>query len=728
MTYEDFVTSLSDPTRISRLDLPQSEIITSFDRTGGNNDFNNYVGREGERWAVLADLEGPGYVTRFWTTGGDSAKQRLQFYFDGEKKPRIDATVEELSNGLVPFAAPLSRYEQSCWWTYVPLTFRKSLKILAETEGFSHQGWPRLFYQVNFSRLSSDRAVESFPNPFESGDLAALEKLGASWNPQLWPNIDNLTVHDHMAEIQPGDSSTVASLTGQGMIRKVVIGGRRKDVDDEKAFQNALSRLFVRMYWDEHEFPSVAVPLERLVGKVWDSPAPTSAYFDSNSDGLICRFPMPFARRARIEIENRNDQAVTIGIRLHVDESFLPQPTHGYFHSAWRHSGPDQRGKPHAVAQAVGRGKFVGCVLAVANADQTWWVLEGDETIRIDDETVPGWRGTGLEDYFNGAWYYKNNIVRPLHGLVFKRPFVTVQYRIHTDDARRFEKRIEVAFERGPDQGSRAWMDSVGYYYLETPAAANSNPWTGSEHDSPRDPFDIATLMSALANFERVNDHEGASLHIDRYLARHPNVGFRKIMELRQIAHEEAMHGIEHARPLYDAFINSEPDETAVSFAKLLLGFHNDPKNAFVSLFSGNPSRLFIDGQQVLQVSNPQAFTVMPIQLGPGEHTIAVEVIKKGYPDWVYVCVKTHGVLIGTDSSWLYAPDPEGDWAAAQFNDQTWGRVGPTIREGPPPVPYIGTSPHPFVGMQSSAIAVWVGKALPKGARSAVFRKSFTLE
>lgn len=713
---------------MSRLDLPQAEIITSFDRTGGNNDFNNYVDRAGDRWAVLADLKGPGYVTRFWTTGGESAQQRLQFYFDGEKQPRIDATVEELSSGLVPFTAPLSRYEQSCWWTYVPLTFYKGLKILAETEGFSHQGWPRLFYQVNYSRLPIDRAVDSFPNTFESGELAALEKLGASWNPEQWPNVESLTAHEYAAEIQSGQSKTVASLTGPGMIREMVVSEQRRDVDDEMTLRNTLSRLFIRIYWDQHDTPSVAVPLERLVGKIWDSPASTSAYFESNSEGLICRFPMPFAQRARIEIENRNDQVATIGIRLRVDETFLPQSKHGYFHSVWRHSGPDQRGQPHVVAQAVGRGKFVGCVLAVANADQTWWVLEGDETIRIDGESVPGWHGTGLEDYFNGAWYYKNNIVRPLHGLVFKRPFVTVQYRLHRDDARRFEERIEVAFERGPDQASQAWMDSVGYFYLQKPGSVSSNPWTGREHDSPRDPFEKATLMSALANFERLNDHEGASRHIDRYLARYPKVAFRKIMELRKIAHEEAMHGIEHARPLYESFISSESDESAIRFAKLLLGFHDDPKNAFLSLFSGNPVRLFINDKQILEVNNPQAFTVIPVQLGPGEHTIAVEVIKKGYPDWFYVSVKTHREWIGTDSSWLYTPDPAGDWASPQFNDHSWGSVGPTVREGPPPAPYIGTSPHPFVGMQSSAIAVWVGKALQPGTRSAVFRKSFTLE
>ena len=712
---------------MSRLDLPQAEIITSYDRTGGNSDFNNYVGREGDTRAILADFKGPGYVTRFWTTGGESAEQKLQFFFDGEKNPRIDATVNELRSGLVPFTPPLSRYEQSCWWTYVPLTFRKSLKILAETEGFSHEGWPRLFYQVNFCRLPPDEAVESFPKSFTPLHLAALEKLAESWNPEQWPGIDGLTVQDHTAVIQPGQTKTVAALAGQGVIRKLVFREQQKDEGADELRQGVTGRLFIRIYWDENETPSVAVPLERLVGRVWDSPVLTSAYFKSDSEELVCRFPMPFAHGARIEIENREQQVITVAVRIHLDEAGLPQTKHGYFHSVWQHSKPDQRGRPHTVVQALGRGKFVGCVLAVANKDQTWWVLEGDETIRIDDESVPGWFGTGLEDYFNGAWYYKNSIVRPLHGLAFKRPFVTVQYRIHTDDARKFENRIDVAFERGPEQGSRAWMDSVGYFYAEKPVSANSSTWTGSEHDAPRDPFEMATVMSTLANYERLNDHEGASYHIDRYLERYPNVDFRRILELRKIAYKEATLGIAHARPLYRAFIESDADDVASKFAKLLLWFHENPANGFVSLFSGNPSRLFIDGKQVSDVNNPQAFTVTPVQLAPGEHTLAVEVIKKDYPDWIHVCVKTHDKVFGSDRDWLYAPDPEGNWTLPDFDDRSWGRVGPTVREGPPPAPYIGTSPHPFVGMQSSAIAVWVGEALPKGARSAVFRKTFTL-
>ena len=99
--------------------------------------------------------------------------------------------------------------------------------------------------------------------------------------------------------------------------------------------------------------------------------------------------------------------------------------------------------------------------------------VKGD--LRIDGAAVPQWKGTGLEDYFNCGWYYRNPLARPLHGLLFKAPFRTVQYRLHLNDAVLFDRSIDVRFERGPDNASNGWLESVGYYYMRTPVAAGSS-------------------------------------------------------------------------------------------------------------------------------------------------------------------------------------------------------------------------------------------------------------
>ena len=84
--WRSFVAELSERDRIGRLDVPGSTLVSSYDRTGENNDFNGYVRKGPEGWWVIADLKGPGYVSRFWSTGvpGDGS-HRLKFFFDGEK-------------------------------------------------------------------------------------------------------------------------------------------------------------------------------------------------------------------------------------------------------------------------------------------------------------------------------------------------------------------------------------------------------------------------------------------------------------------------------------------------------------------------------------------------------------------------------------------------------------------------------------------------------------------
>jgi len=131
--YSKFVEGLTDPDRVCAVDSPSSELVSSADPQGGNNDYNNFLEALPNGWALLADLKGPGCMFRFWETGGNNNRQRFQFYFDDERTPRIDATVGELHRWGVPFMAPLSRHEQgSSWWSYVPLTYRRRLRITTD--------------------------------------------------------------------------------------------------------------------------------------------------------------------------------------------------------------------------------------------------------------------------------------------------------------------------------------------------------------------------------------------------------------------------------------------------------------------------------------------------------------------------------------------------------------------------------------------------------------------
>ena len=77
----------------------ESYYISSFDRSGGNDDgFRGtysqlYVDENKER--VIFEEKGPGCIYNMWGTGPEKIPNwgMLKFYFDGEKKPRLEIKI-----------------------------------------------------------------------------------------------------------------------------------------------------------------------------------------------------------------------------------------------------------------------------------------------------------------------------------------------------------------------------------------------------------------------------------------------------------------------------------------------------------------------------------------------------------------------------------------------------------------------------------------------------------
>ena len=131
--WRELVKQLIDVERIARLDVPASKLISSYDPTGGNDDNNRYLRKGPKGWWVIADLKGPGYVSRFWLTGVE-ADHGLRLYFDNERWPRIDTTVGQFFEGG-KFPPPLSNFEQNCRYTYVPIPYAERLIIMTQEAG-----------------------------------------------------------------------------------------------------------------------------------------------------------------------------------------------------------------------------------------------------------------------------------------------------------------------------------------------------------------------------------------------------------------------------------------------------------------------------------------------------------------------------------------------------------------------------------------------------------------
>ena len=131
--------------------------------------------------------------------------------------------------------------------------------------------------------------------------------------------------------------------------------------------------------------------------------------------------------------------------------------------------------------------------------------MEGDEAFFVDGSLTPVWHGTGLEDYFNGGWYYQAVIANPLSGLVSRHPFQTIQYRWHTHDPVTFTDGFRMQFERGGTNDSAMRMESVGWVVLATIQPAPGLP-TASWREVVPPGMEPSRVFYRIMELERLGD------------------------------------------------------------------------------------------------------------------------------------------------------------------------------------------------------------------------------
>lgn len=708
---------LADPLSIARLDGRDTLMHSSYDRTGGNDDWGTFL-RDSEEpgWKVVADLEGPGVLTRFWFTGAkDGAPHRFRFFFDGEAEARFGGDVKEwCGGGMEPFVPPLAEYANYCWYSFVPMPYAKSLRVECE------EGPPgaKVYYQLSETRLPPGTEVESFRWPLPDRDAAALERLRAAW-------AGGFAADGTATEAVLTAAAPSLSLAGSGVVRRIGFEPDWERVPE--ADRDALLReVRVGVKYGQAAAESVWAPLGDLCGMPWRRVRAKSLYFGMEGQELFCAFPMPYSGGMELRLDFGRFKDVPVRVRAVVE----PMPrggakSLGRFHAAWKRTGLKEVGSPHPILHVRGEGKYVGCLLSVCTLDGSYWALEGDESIRKDAETVPGWLGTGLEDYFNGGWYYQNPMAAPTHGLFAKEPFRTVQYRVHAMDPSAFARSFDMEFERGPDNASHAFFESVAWYYLRAPQAADSMRLAPAWRRTPADPrLDPLDAMTAVWNAERFGDIRGArdewALRLASGAADGPAAarrmgGFRLALYDRLLA-GEAADGAFLAPWLADA-------DPAVRGAADILRREDAGEGVTAVLYANMPAELFIDGKSVLRAGDPASAAAVSIDPpSPGPHAVAIRTAVQAYPDWVLLAMRQGDWSAGTAPDWKFAFDPPEDAVAADFDDRAWPAVGGTGVKGPPEEPYVQVAPDPWIGMQSRALGIRPAGDKPQRAESVVYR------
>jgi hypothetical protein len=708
---------------VARLDGVSARLHSSYARDWGNDDFRNYARPGPKGWQVMADLKGPGYVSRFWMTGF-TKDHRVRFYFDGERNPRIDTTVHELCGRT--FGPPLAANENLCWYSLVPIPYARRLVIMTEEGGATPETQPKVFYQVSEVPLPSAQAVESYPRAASPESQAALAAVSNAWN-RLVSTADapaaGLLTRTASCMLAPGETVTALEIEGPGMLRKLSVQPEYAKAGSASEAQAWLRNIVLRLHWDGLEAASVESPLGDFFGSFWCHTRLLSAYFGSTGSTFVSRLPMPFARAARLTLENQGGGPVTIAVAGEWQPLDGWDGAWGYLHAQWRRSGPDPDGRPHSVAGVRGRGKYVGCILGASSLDRSWWMLEGDDHIFVDGEASPSWRGTGLEDYFTGGWYYHNVLARPFHGLVFKSPYRTVQYRMHLGDPISFTNGLYMSFERGPDNRSRGWMESLAFYYLQAPAACGAPLPAPAYRRPPADPqLAPATVMIELGNYERFGDYAGARDYNEAFLETHPGYPYAEVLRLRQVAYRERLKGFAAARPEYERFAAATTNAAARAQAEALLWFHDGPSNALVGLSGNRRSRAFLDGALLGETRSDAGLELFRVMLSPGRHVLALQTFYQQYPDWVQAYVRGHGLTVMTTPDWKSAFAPQGNWSGPDCDDAAWEEAA-AASKGPPEEPWVWVEPNAIADMQSAAKGIRMATAPGPGV--VVFRRAF---
>jgi hypothetical protein len=281
--------------------------------------------------------------------------------------------------------------------------------------------------------------------------------------------------------------------------------------------------MLLRIFWDGRKRPGVEAPVGDFFANCFGkrSEVVSLPVIVEDADSYNSFWHMPFRKSARVEIVNQSEKPISL---LYYNIDWIKKETISedtpYFHAQYRQEYPVQPGRDYTILETVGKGHYVGTVLAVRTRSPAWFG-EGDEKIFIDGEPNPSIWGTGTEDYFLSAWGLKKTST-PYFGVPYFDQWGiigghTSAYRWHLADPIVFSSGIKVTLEHfgwispdeNPDHKSMSWNEreddysSVAFWYQTGEPKSTARAPTAAERKLPN--------LDRLIVFAR--DYAGATHH-----------------------------------------------------------------------------------------------------------------------------------------------------------------------------------------------------------------------
>jgi hypothetical protein len=219
-------------------DLPRLTPLTwaagfsSYERNGANYDRGHFLYKLGAEY-MMAEVRGPGVMTRLWTTGQDNAR-RLRVYLDGQPARIVDKTFGDFFDGVgAPFLTPLcvdDEVSSGGFVSYLPITFSNWFRITSTDAN--------LYYNLQVQRVLDGTPLATWTTNDSAADVRALwRNAGAPLG--CYSNTVAIT---NVFDLAPGAALALADVHGSSVIHSLRIrnphlsyDGPRRAHDDGRA-------------------------------------------------------------------------------------------------------------------------------------------------------------------------------------------------------------------------------------------------------------------------------------------------------------------------------------------------------------------------------------------------------------------------------------------------------------------------------------------------------------
>ena len=182
---------------------------------------------------------------------------------------------------------------------------------------------------------------------------------------------------------------------------------------------------------------------------------------------------MPYFKNMAIELLQANSKLenVMVAVEIGIDHQ-SPNQDVGLFSTQVNDTCPSVPLIDNVILDSQTKGKWVGLFAENSSVNSlSRQYLEGDERVYIDGDTHPTQYGTGVEDFYNGGYYFdQGDFSSALHGSPYSynasaNQSITSAYRFMLTDGIDFQQSLLAKVENGPHGDLEMCTKSIAYYY-----------------------------------------------------------------------------------------------------------------------------------------------------------------------------------------------------------------------------------------------------------------------